>query len=78
MAGAYGFGIGLDIGWQIQPSELIMLAIAAIICLIPRVRLGGGQQMPAGLQTLVYSSLFLLSASRLAAESYSPFLYFQF
>lgn len=76
MFGANGLTLGADLSWQIRPSELSVLGLAALLCALPAF----GQKARIGprLGVLVYPVLLILSVTKLAADSYSPFLYFQF
>lgn len=89
MAGLNGFSVSEQLHWQISYESVFFLIMAwAIIFLHPkffefRQKIEGTVTM----QTIGYRKivvvfatfgLFLLSLIKLAADSYSPFLYFQF
>ncbi|MGO4853005.1 MBOAT family O-acyltransferase [Phaeovulum sp. W22_SRMD_FR3] len=78
MIGLNGIAITPEIGWQIQRSEILVLVLAMGLCLLPRgLKLADIRIHPA-LQSLTYSLLFIVTLSRMVAQSFSPFLYFQF
>ena len=79
MFGLQGFGLRADILWEMQSSELVILLLGFAICFAPLVP----ATLPvwikgANVQAAAMLMLFALATSRMAAQSYSPFLYFQF
>lgn len=86
MLGHHGFGISDEVAWQLQPFQLAMLMIAwAVIYTTPilQKRLGGEDsdvwagRMALPLQ-LGLCVLLVIGISKMIAQSFSPFLYFQF
>jgi alginate O-acetyltransferase complex protein AlgI len=90
MFGFNGVGITPDVGWQLSREGLLVLAIAiAFAGLEPRLKkLAEPQLVISGqgtaamrsewLPALAMSGLTVLVLMRLADQSFSPFLYFQF
>ena len=81
MFGGNGLFITSEVAWQIQTSELVVLVIAALLCFARLYNLAwlSWLSKPAPwLSTLFYVILTVLAVSRMASQSYSPFLYFQF
>lgn len=78
MIGLNGFAISPDIMWQLRGSEFLMLGLAVTIsfwpAIAPRMRL----QWSSGAQAVICSTLLLLAVTKMAADTASPFLYFQF
>ena len=76
MIGLNGFDISLAYAWQIKGVAVTaLIAGFTIIVLTPLVKLKNPKGM---LPSMALLGLFLLAVSRLIAQSYSPFLYFQF
>jgi alginate O-acetyltransferase complex protein AlgI len=92
MIGRNGFAIPFDIALHITRESLVIMALAILICGMEpfgrdlvrrRYYVASG---PAGtlaltdtlVPALVTSAIFALSVMRLAEQSFSPFLYFQF
>jgi alginate O-acetyltransferase complex protein AlgI len=90
MFGFNGFGLTPDVAWQLPREGMMVLAIAiAIAGLEPRLKKlaepslmidGQGTASLASewLPALAMSALTVLVLMRLADQSFSPFLYFQF
>lgn len=89
MIGMNGWAIGEVLSWQITYQSLTFLAIGWVLIFVHpkfleyRQKIDGtvamrtaGYQKPAIAISTV--AIFLLAITRLAANSYSPFLYFQF
>ena len=76
MIGLNGVSIRADIEWQMRDSEFVFLCLAAMLCIVPALK--RRLKMPQKLAPVIYSFLLALSVTKLAADSYSPFLYFQF
>ncbi len=78
MTGINGWAVSLDQAWQIQPSEICALLIGATISVCgPSIR-WVGQTIPQPLYLSSVAVLFVIASSSMIAQSYSPFLYFQF
>ena len=86
MLGLHGFALSDTVAWQITPFQLAMLVIAwGVIYIAPlaQKRLGGDEsqawagRMALPLQ-LALGGLFVIGISKMIAQSFSPFLYFQF
>ncbi|WP_058316746.1 MBOAT family O-acyltransferase, partial [Cognatishimia activa] len=78
MFGLNGFAISPELSWQIRSSEITMLLLAATICFLP---------IPSPISTIwrapffraaTYLALFTIVTIKMSAQTYSPFLYFQF
>ncbi len=92
MVGMNGFDIPVDVALQITRESLLIMALAILICGAEPVVRDVVQQryyVPSGasgtlaatdtlVPALVTSLIFALSVMRLAEQSFSPFLYFQF
>ena len=86
MLGLNGVGLSDTLGWQVRPSELITMLIAAVLVYVAPVwghRVGDvGSKLlrpgPAVVATVALLPLFVLAIMKLSAQSYTPFLYFQF
>lgn len=78
MIGLNGWDISLDQAWQIQPTELCALLIGAVISVWGPTMLKRLQRIPEPVHLGSTAVLFLIAASSMIAQSYSPFLYFQF
>ena len=92
MIGLHGLGLSAGLGWQIGGLELAVLALAGLSAyagpwlarrLAPASGAPGFEGAPAGAASvpagrLAVVPLFVLALLRTAAESFSPFLYFQF
>lgn len=79
MFGANGLPIRPEALWQIQPSELAVLALGLAICFAPLARLTPPAWVSSpAVKAVGMALLLLLATTRMAAQSYSPFLYFQF
>lgn len=81
MLGAHGLALSDELAWRVNGLQLVTMAAAAALTYVPpflpRVADAAGAARPARAAWIV-APLFLLSVLRLAAQSYSPFLYFQF
>ncbi len=73
LLGGNGWAMGADVIWQVTRLQLVTLALAFVLIF-------GWQVTPRTerLQMWALPALFVLAVLRLSAESYSPFLYFQF
>ena len=86
MLGLNGFALSDTLSWQVKPSVVLtMLLATAIVYLAPwwGQRMGdvGGRLLrpgPVVLATVGLLPLFVLAIMKLSAQSYTPFLYFQF
>lgn len=92
MIGLNGFGLPPDVALQITRESLVIMALAVVVCAIePMAKqtverryyvVAGPDGLLAATDTLapavITSLLFALSVMRLAEQSFSPFLYFQF
>jgi alginate O-acetyltransferase complex protein AlgI len=92
MIGMNGFAIPIDVALQITRESLLIMAFAILICAAePALRdvvqrryyvpSGSGGMLAVSdtlVPALVTSLIFALSVMRLAEQSFSPFLYFQF
>ncbi len=86
MAGLHGFGVSDAFAWQISGTGLAALAIALVLTFAPARVPGGRPGRRPGLPALrapaasgpAVVPLFLLGVAKLAADSFSPFLYFRF
>jgi alginate O-acetyltransferase complex protein AlgI len=82
--GLQGLGISESLSWQLSTSALFMLAVGLVALVISpwwrQLSHKAGVQWRAGLMSpsLLLVPLFILSVLRISAESFSPFLYFQF
>ncbi len=78
MTGINGWAVSLGQAWQIHPSEICALLIGATISVCgPSIR-WVGQTIPQPLYLSSVAVLFVIASSSMIAQSYSPFLYFQF
>ena len=78
MAGVNGWAISLDQTWQIQSTEICALLIGAVISVWgPSIR-WSAKSIPQPLYLCSIAVLFVIASSSMIAQSYSPFLYFQF
>ena len=86
MLGLNGFGVSDAIAWQLRDFDLMLLAIGVgLVYLEPRLQrfwLEPAATAPslrrAAFGTAVMVVLSFAAVLKLAADSYSPFLYFQF
>lgn len=78
MFGMNGVGISPEVMWQLRGSELTMLCVAAAISFLPLVSSWKPSTLSPMRQAVFFSLLGFLALSRMASQSYSPFLYFQF
>jgi len=74
MVGAHGLPISPQVAWHLTSDRVVVLALAvALVCLSPWLRRTQG-----GLLRYLLVPLFLWAVAALAAQSFRPFLYFQF
>jgi len=86
MLGLNGVGLSDTLAWQVQGSELITMLLAVVLVYVApwwgsRVGDVGGTLLrprAATMATLTLMPLFVLAILKLSAQSYTPFLYFQF
>jgi alginate O-acetyltransferase complex protein AlgI len=81
MFGANGAGVSDAFAWQLSGLALATLAASAVVIYLPPVlaaRRGGAAAEPTTTGRLAVIALFILAVTKLMAQSYSPFLYFQF
>ena len=84
LIGLNGWGVSEGLAWQVTPLQLGTIAIGiAFVYLAPRwTTLSAEAVRTSKLRfahsPLLITPLFVLAVLRLAAQSYSPFLYFQF
>ena len=82
MAGFNGFGITDALAWQISGLSICaLIAGYAIVALVPWAETRTGQRLRTSNNALAHFAmigLFILAVIKLSAQSYSPFLYFQF
>lgn len=78
MAGFNGFAISADMAWQLHSSELLVLVLAIFISFWPALRHRPVLVIHPALAAAGYTTLLLLSVTKLVADASSPFLYFQF
>lgn len=84
MFGANGFAFTDNFRWQLTGLHMVMLPVAVLVVYAaPALRTWNARQ-PAEKRAmyanagLLYVPLFVLAIMRLSAQSYTPFLYFQF
>ncbi|WP_310584493.1 MBOAT family protein [Deinococcus sp.] len=86
MFGLNGLGLSDTLAWQVRGSELVTMVLAVVLVYVApwwgsRVGDVGGQLLrprAATAATLALMPLFVLAILKLSAQSYTPFLYFQF
>ncbi|GBF07064.1 membrane bound O-acyl transferase MBOAT family protein [Deinococcus aerius] len=86
MVGLNGAGLSDTLAWQVRPSELVTMLVAAVLVYVAPVwgeRVGdvGSRLLRPRLAvaaTTALLPLFVLAILKLSAQSYTPFLYFQF
>ncbi|MGY2897223.1 MBOAT family O-acyltransferase [Deinococcus sp. UYEF24] len=86
MLGLNGVSLSDTLAWQVRGSELVTMLIAAVLIYVALVwgaRVGdvGSRLRRPGLAvgaTVTLLPLFVLAIMKLSAQSYTPFLYFQF
>lgn len=83
MMGLNGLGLSAELAWQLSGWTLSMGAVgAALIFVAPwwqaRLERGAAEGQTKPLSQLIFLPLFVLGLLRLSAQSYVPFLYFQF
>lgn len=86
MLGLNGFGLSETLAWQVRPSVLLTMLLAAVIVYVApwwgnrTGDVGGTLRRPGPVvfATVALLPLFVLAIMKLSAQSYTPFLYFQF
>jgi alginate O-acetyltransferase complex protein AlgI len=91
MIGMNGIGLSDYMNWQLKGVSLTMMVIGCLIIFVGPIfknqRLnkevnttgdGSAVKSPSAIYQAMVAVLFILAVSRLLAQSYSPFLYFQF
>ncbi|GGS26012.1 MBOAT family O-acyltransferase [Deinococcus knuensis] len=86
MLGLNGMGLSDTLAWQVKPSVLVSMVLAAVLVYLApywgnRVGDVGSRLLRPRLAvgaTVVLLPLFVLAIMKLSAQSYTPFLYFQF
>jgi alginate O-acetyltransferase complex protein AlgI len=87
MAGAGAWAASADMAWRVGGLELAALALGIVwLALEPRAarrsmsgrNQAGKQRLHPKLEAMFLVILFVAAALKLSADSYSPFLYFQF
>lgn len=86
MLGLNGFALSDTLAWQVKPSVLLTMLLAGLIVYVAPwwgKRMGDvGDQLrrpvPVVVATLLLLPTFVLAVMKLSAQSYTPFLYFQF
>lgn len=78
MVGLNGWAISIEQAWRIQPTEIWMLSIGAVISVCAPTIRSLQIQIPEPIHLGATTALFIAAASSMIAQSYSPFLYFQF
>ena len=86
MLGLNGVGLSDTLAWQVKPSVLLTMLLATVIVYLAPwwgERMGdvGGKLLrpvPVVIATVLLLPLFVLAIMKLSAQSYTPFLYFQF
>ena len=83
MAGLNGWGVSGALAWRLEPSALTALVVAwGLVYLAPwwrgLLQARGAEQPWLATANLAVPPLFVLGVLRLSADTFSPFLYFQF
>ncbi|WP_246002210.1 MBOAT family O-acyltransferase [Pacificibacter maritimus] len=78
MIGLNGIAITPNVAWQIQTSELVLMACAGVLCFMPLFTSWHIDRLAPKWKATAYIILTVLAVTRMASQSYSPFLYFQF
>ena len=86
MLGLNGISLSDTLAWQVRPSELLTMLIAGVLIYVAPLwgaRVGDvGSRLlrpgPVVGATVALLPLFVLAIMKLSAQSYTPFLYFQF
>ena len=74
MLGLNGLGFSPGVGWQVTPDRLMVLVFGvALVYAMPWLKRQGGAQL-----RYLLLPLFLWAVATLSAQSFTPFLYFQF
>ncbi len=74
MLGLNGLGFSPSVGWQVTPDRLMVLVFGvALVYAMPWLKRQGGAQL-----RYLLLPLFLWAVTTLSAQSFTPFLYFQF
>ena len=78
MFGAQGISLSGDVAWQIQNTEVVALAVGAVLSVYGKPIAAGLMRTPELARRVGAISLFACAATALLAQNHSPFLYFQF
>lgn len=84
MVGSNGFGFSPEVAWQVRGLQLVMLVVAYAIIALGVMRAWNvtlpGRNWPRypALVGAGWAALLVFSVAKLSADSFSPFLYFQF
>ncbi len=84
MVGLNGLGLSDVVAWQVHGWAVLMLVVGLVLVWVApawRDFVGSRSEASRGRWAnsyLVFVGLFVVAVSRLAAQSYTPFLYFQF
>lgn len=74
MLGLNGLGFSPSVGWQVTPDRLMVLVFGvALVYAMPWLKRQGGARL-----RYLLLPLFLWAVATLSAQSFTPFLYFQF
>lgn len=74
MLGMQGIGFSESVAWQVTPDRLIVLVLGVVLVyMFPIIR-----RYAQGWGRLLIIPLFLWAVATLSAQSFTPFLYFQF
>lgn len=78
MAGMQGLALSDAYAWQIKGMSVAALALGISLVYLGPVIRRNATMIPRQAIAVALAGVFLLSVSRLLAQNYSPFLYFQF
>ena len=84
MAGANGWALPESFTWELTGLEVTTLILGVVLIYVAPWWRSLLWRLPAGRQTALQNAhllilpLFILGVFRLSAQSFSPFLYFQF
>jgi hypothetical protein len=74
MLGLRGIGFSPPVAWQVTPDRLMVLALGVLLVYaMPWLKRQGGSYL-----RYLLLPLFLWAVATLSAQSFTPFLYFQF
>ena len=74
MLGLHGIGFSPPVAWQVTPDRLMVLALGVVLVYaMPWLKRQGGSYL-----RYLLLPLFLWAVATLSAQSFTPFLYFQF